>query len=102
MENSLFYFKLGTEVLGLLASLILLLPAFRKSRFSRLFKKLIDTSDGQNTENDQLQTFKARWIDATTELFRSWEAQDFLFIVIGLLFLLLSFVLKVVLVSQGG
>ena len=102
MDSHLFYLKLTTEVLGLLASLILLLPAFRKSRFSRLFKKLTRRTDSQNIANTQLESLKQRWYDAVSEMFRSWETQDFIFIITGLLFLLLSFVLKIVVVFQGG
>ncbi|NIP71812.1 MAG: hypothetical protein GWO16_01705 [Gammaproteobacteria bacterium] len=80
------------ELAGLAATLVLLIPAFRKSRMARL-ARLVGRSVSRSEDVEEL---RREWVRMSDNWKAEWDARDFSYLVAGRMLLLVSFAIKIV------
>lgn len=80
------------DTLGLGASVVLLIPAFRKSRAARL-AALVAASTSRSRD---VQELRRAWQETSEAWKAGWDARDFSYLFGGLILLLASFAIKVI------
>ena len=83
--------EIAAEVCGLVASLVLLFPALRRSHFSKLVLKV----KGQQETASSLDKLARGWLEFVDDEMKSWDAKDYSFLLLGLVLLIVAFSLKI-------
>jgi hypothetical protein len=83
--------EITAEVCGLLASLVLLFPALRRSHISKLVIKV----RGQQEAASSLDKLARGWLEFVDDEMKTWDAKDYSFLLLGLVLLIIAFSLKI-------